>query len=389
MAANERELDRLLDRIEAEVDEDHLKQVDARYRQSLAWQNVDRPPLVVQSGFARPWMLPEPWNGFMVYPHRQAFDDPVAMMQNQLLDRIVPALILRDDSPLAIRADHGTIQIASALGGAWHQHEDNPPWIEPLGDNQVHQLIECGAFDVGRGVVPRSTRTLQFYREKLASRPRTGRVIQIALPDLQGPIDTAEQLWGGEVMLAILEQPELVARLMDTIARAMLAAIEHYRPLTRERLAGSGLTTQHGYQIPGQLLIRDDSAILISPHTYAEAVLPHDRRVLEAVGGGSIHFCGNGTHLVESMLKINSLRGIDLGESFLVDLPAIYAACGVRQVAVTHVMPGRENLVSGEAVRRYPTGVVFAYETRDIEDAREVLAGYEAHSGAYPVETAS
>lgn len=378
MAADEHELDELLARIDAAVDPEHLHQVDARYRRALTWQTVDRPPLVIQSAFAKHWVLPAPWDRFQTYPHRQVFTDPAAMMQNQLLDYVVPGLLLHDDNPLAIRNDHGTIQIASALGARWHQHADDPPWVEALHDeSSIRALIERGEFAAQRGVAPRTIQTLTFYHEKLAGHRRAEAAIQVAMPDLQGPMDTAEQLWGGEVLLALLEQPELARALMACIVKAMLAAIQCYRPLTRE-WRGEESTTQHGYQIPGQLLIRNDSSILVSPQTYAEVIRPFDEQVLQAVGGGSIHFCGNGTHLVEPMLHLDALHGLDLGQSAMVDLPAVYAACRPRRVAITHIMPARAELISGEAARRYPTGVVFVYETQDLDDARAVLAGYRA-----------
>ena len=117
MTADIQQLDQLLQEIDEQVDLDHCEQVDARYRRAFSGAATDRPPLVVKANWDSQWMLPDPWNQFEHYPYRQSYDDPIAMMQNQLLERVVPGLILKDDSPLAIRNNHGTIQVASILSG--------------------------------------------------------------------------------------------------------------------------------------------------------------------------------------------------------------------------------------------------------------------------------
>ena len=107
MTVDLKQLDELLTLIEEKIDLEYCSKVDDRYRKALSYEPVDRPPLVVQSAFGKDWRLPGPWDKFPRYPYRQAFDDPAAMMQNQLLERIVPGLILKDDNPFAIRNDHG------------------------------------------------------------------------------------------------------------------------------------------------------------------------------------------------------------------------------------------------------------------------------------------
>ena len=179
MPAREHELDRLLTEIAARLDPARCRAVDERYRRALAYEEVDRPPLVVQPAFGKVLDLPEPWSGFYRYGYREAFDDPAAMLQNMLLDRVVPGLILGDDSPLAIRNDHGTIQIGSAVGGDWMLHENNFPWIRHFDSIEPIERIAnaTGPVDLNAGVLPRSFATLRYYGEKLrgiVGAPRKG-----------------------------------------------------------------------------------------------------------------------------------------------------------------------------------------------------------------------
>ena len=377
MSADLNQLDKLLELIEQHIDLENHQRVDQRYRRSLAYEEVDHPPLVSQPEFGKRWELPKPWEKFEHYSYRQAFDDPAAMMQNMLLDRVVPGLILKDDSPLAIRNDHGTIQIASILGGAWEMHENNYPWVKSLGSSEaIRALVEEDRdIDWNCGVLPQSTWTLEFYNEKLSDYSTCKEAIQISLPDLQGPVDTADILWGTEIFLMMLQEPQLVTSLMDKIVRAMLDVIDHYRKLTYDRL-NPAANTQHGYNVPGRLMIRNDSAIMVSPDTYRQVIAPQDAKLLKEVGSGSIHFCGNGQHLVEPMLEIPNLRGLDFGQAEMMDIKKIYEMASQRKVALTCLKPPRDDLMSGKTVTDFPTGVVCICNTETINGAREIVMAH-------------
>ncbi|MAG17139.1 MAG: hypothetical protein CMJ21_03615 [Phycisphaerae bacterium] len=379
--ADEGQLDELLDLVAQEIDLDHVDAVDRRYRAALDWHEVDQPPLVVQAAFASDLVLPAPWDRFRQYPYRQAFDDPVAMLQNMLLARVVPGLILKDDNPLAVRNDHGTIQIATFLGASWQMHGDNYPWIEPICDVAVLKRIARAGEEIDWtvGVAQSSIRTLECYRHKLAQYPPCDRAIQISLPDLQGPIDTAEQLRGSDLFLDFYDDPDLVADLMARVVDVTLAVADRYRPFTVDRLDPRA-STQHGYVVPGRLMIRNDTAIMLPAEMYVDHVREHDARLLRGVGGGTIHFCGDGQHLIEAVLEIDDLRGFDFGQSEMMDFDAIYEMCRRKRIPMTNLRPERNDLITGRAVGQYPTGVVMVYITSDIDDAKQVVAAHHEHA---------
>lgn len=378
MITDMKQLDELLILIEEHIELEHCQRVDERYRRVLSYEEENGPPLVIRTDFGKNWALPRPWDKFQRYSYRQTFDEPAAMMQNALLGCVVPGLILKDDNPLAIRNDHGTIQIASLIGGQWHFHADNYPWVKSLGSTDaIKALVEkSDEIDWNGGVLSQSTKTLDFYTEQLCKYPKCKQAIQISLPDLQGPIDTADILWGSEIFVEILANPELVKALMTKVVNIMLKVAHYYRQFATDKLEPFA-NAQHGYNIPGRLLIRNDSAIMVSPDTYRDMILPQDARLLKEVGTGSIHFCGNGQHLIEPMLEIPDLRGVDFGQSELMDTKLIYEMCAERKVAITCLKPTREELISGKAVCDYPTGVVFVYNTQDIEDAIDVVGRYK------------
>ncbi len=376
---SENKLDLLLEHIDRLADQEHCNQVDSRYRSALVCEDVDRPPLVCRLPFSSAMTLPEPFDKFSVYPYQVAFNSPIAMMHNELLTSVVPGLLLKDDSPMLIRNNHGIIQIASLLGGHWEQHENNPPWIKPFGtgpeieaiaNDQSEPDLEYG------GILERSFATLNYYTEKLAKYPNAQRVIQIAMPDLQGPLDTADLLWGSDMFIAFYEQPDLVDLLLQRIVDVMLMVEPKFRAFTTDRLDPFG-SAQHAWELPGRLLIRNDSAIMMSADMYAEQVRKHDGRLLEAVGGGTLHFCGDGQHLIAPMLQTPGMKGFDLGQPWMMDVDAIYQQTMAAGVPFTNHQPGRDALISGEARQKWPTGIVMTYESKDFNDAKEVIDAYQ------------
>jgi len=359
-----------LDYIEARIGLDRCAEVEDRYRKSLLYDQIDRPPLVISCN--------ENPLGLAPFSYAEAFYDPAKMMFNQLLDRVVLGLELGDDSPLAIRNDHGIIQVGSLLGGKWKLTEDNYPWMEHIESREELERIVESSENLElqtSGMVQTSIQTLQFYTETLAEYPVCKKAIQISMPDLQGPMDTAHLLWGNDVFLAFREDSEFLSALLSRVVDAMLALVSKYRPYTVDHLDPIA-NCQHTYMIPGRLLIRDDTSIMVSPEMYTETIRPHDARLLRKIGKGSIHFCGNGEHLIEPMLEIPDLIGLDLSQPELMNFENIYRKCSAKKVPLTQIRRNAEDLVSGKAKNAFPTGVVFVYEAQSLNEAKEIASGY-------------
>ncbi len=378
MNADEKQLDELLRLVAGHIDPDHCLAVDARYRRAFSGEPMDRPTLVIETvPFEGAFRFPSPWDRFRRYTYRETFDSPLAMMQMQVLDRVVPGLLLKDDSPLGIRNNHGTIQVASVLGGRWALREEGYPWVEPFErTEEIAEIAEGGDIDLAGGILPRSFATLDYYNEKLAAYPPCDEFIQATMPDLQGPMDTAEQLWGSDIYYAFLDAPDLFEKLLGRVADAMLALAAEFRKRTHIRPAPD-VCCQHNIMVPGRILIRNDSSIMLSPDTYRQHVRPHDARVLKEMGGkGAIHFCGNGAHLVDSFLEIEGVLGLDFGQPQLMDTADLYAKCCERGVTALRLRPSRDEIVSGSVARAYPKRSVLLYRTTDLDDARALAAAY-------------
>jgi len=364
-------LRRLLDRFERAIDLQHIEHVRSRYRQTLSGEPCDPPPLVCY--------VPYDDVAGPAYPVRETLDNPAKMLVNELLvgfTSLYHACQRQDDTPLCIRANVGTGLVASMFGAPWEVIDNNPPWIRPLGDERaIEALVSAPLPDVSAGLGSRVRDHYAFFRETLRDYPSCRAGFEITLPDLQGPFSTAELLWGSQIYLAMHRRPDLVRALLAHVTAQTLRATEMVTPLVQDSLAPQGCF-QHATGVRGALLLRNDSAVLVSPSAYQTLIGEHDAQIARALNGIAVHFCGDGQHQVPNWLALAQVRGLDFGQADLMDQDRLYRDAREYGVALARLRPSHDELTSGRAAARFPVGATFCYEARDAADAEEVCRRY-------------
>ena len=369
-------LQRLLDALERKVSPEREAEIESRYVRALGYEPVDRPPVIIAVPDA-------PAGDHTPYPHSQAVHDPAVMLFNELVQAWGTSIVRRstvgDDLPLTVRANMGTVLVASCFGAVIEQPGDDPPWARHLDsrDRFVAALDRKGEPD--SELVCRAERFMSFYREVLSGYGTLSRAVKITLPDLQGPLDNAAMLRGSDLLTDAFLDPPFFAAALDRMATAQIALAERFGPLTLNEPEDH--VHQHGVMVRGGVLIRNDSTVMISPGMYAEQVGPHDRRVMQAVGGGSIHSCGSIDHVVGEYLAHPVLRSLDYGQSKMNAVDEHYLLARERRVALLRVEVDRDELVTGAVCRRFPTGVALLYNAESAEDARRTMQSYIASTG--------
>lgn len=364
----------LLEHLSERVSVEAAREKRERFKRSLRYEETDRPPVICSYP-----LEPEfPWQPF---PHREIFDDPAKMLYNELIHAFETSITYQDrvgdDLPFTIRANFGTIVIASLLGGHAEFRGDDPPWVIPFDSKEeLNSVLERDpdTADV-HGIGERVMETYHFYRETLAEYAELEEVIHVVLPDTQSPMDSAELLRGSDLFLDFYEDPEFVSTLLGQVAATQQSYLRRVKPLTRDD--GDGFSHQHATMLKGNVLLRDDTTIMVSPEMYREIVAPRDEAVLSAVGGGGIHSCGTMEQLADSYLSLPSLKSIDFGQSELNDVDAIYAKARGKGVPLIRVAASREELITGAILDRFPTGVTLIYRAPSMKDAAEVMTRYK------------
>ena len=366
------ELDRLLGYLDRTLDGERQSETHDIHVRALAWEPVGRLPLVMQ------YPLPDDCP-FRPFPHREAYDDPAKMLFNELVHAFETSIVCHervgDDLPYTIRANCGTVILASMFGGRIEMPDDNPPWVRPLADPEaIERSLDTNSCDLGSGICPKVVEIYEYYRATLATVPKVERCVTLAMPDLQGPFDTVELLRGSEIFVDLYERPEWVRRFLAKAAEAQVAVARHIQPMLTQ--TDPDWSCQHAAIMPRQILIRGDSSINVSAQMYREQIADHDELVMRELGGGGVHFCGNGGHLIEPILELPSLRCIDLGQPEMNDLDALYARAHGRRIPLLRVRVPESDLISGRVLDRFPTGVSLFHAASSLDEAARIFSAY-------------
>ena len=362
-------LKELLFRLEGELNPENQDLIFERHRRALNWEPVDRLPLVITYPFPESALL-------YPFPHHEIFDDPEKMLFNELVHAFDTSILLHaeigDDLPYTIRANFGTVIIASLFGGKVEQREDNPPWIRHFEtEKEFESVFEKDPEDFNQGIGRQVTERYRFYRDVLSDYPNLRNCIRVVLPDLQGPLDSLELLRGSAIYEDFIIDPDKVDRGLSLMAKAQVAFARFLQQFTHD--GPENFAHQHATAIKGNILIRNDSAIMISPEMYREQVARHDEYVLQEMGGGGIHSCGQIDFNLQEIFRLPSIRCFDFGQSYLNDMESVYALAKERKIPLIRVRIGREELLSGKVAEQFPTGVTLVYDAVSFEEAKSLM----------------
>jgi len=367
------QLEALLEHLHSTLDEDRQLEIEELHRRALNWERVERLPVVMSYPVCEDFP-------FQPYAHSAIFDDPEKMLFNELVHVFDTSVSLRrelsDDLPCTVRANFGTVIIASMFGAHIQQIGENPPWVVAADSREIslEAIADQDPSDLSRGWFPRVVETYAAYRNVLDLWPEFRRTIHTVLPDLQGPFDNLELIAGSNVFAALYAEPHLVARALETLAGAQIGAAQYLARFINDD--ADGFSHQHATVIKGHILLRNDSSILMSPEMYRREIALHDERVMRAMRGGGVHSCGNiGTH-AEAFLDLDGIGCLDLGQPELNDIDRIYALAQVKRIPLIRVAVPEEELVTGKVLDRFPTGVTLVHGADNLNDAERIMSAY-------------
>ncbi|AQQ09108.1 methylcobalamin:coenzyme M methyltransferase [Sedimentisphaera cyanobacteriorum] len=366
-------LKKLLKHLNSILEPERQEEIEQRHKMALQWQDTDRLPLVMC------YPLDESAN-YKPFPHREIFDSPEKMLYNELVHAFDTSIAMRDeindDLPLTVRANFGTVLVASMFGCEVENAEDNPPWARHLESKDEFEkcLDNFDPSDFSSPWMAKAEKTLKVYKQILSEYPKLKNMIQIVLPDLQGPLDNAAMVRGSEFFVELLTEPELTAKAMKLAAQAQANAAKHFSPYLTEKV--NGFAHQHAAMIRGNILLRNDSSVMISPEMYSEKIACYDDMVLNAIGKGSIHSCGKIGHVAEKFMEIPHCLSVDFGQPEMNDLDTIYSIAKERNISLIRVSVSKEQLISGEVQKRFPTGVSLVYRAESFAEAQEIMKQY-------------
>jgi len=226
---------------------------------------------------------------------------------------------------LNVRCNYGTGILPTLFGCelfVMARETDTLPGVRPLPSmDHIRRVTEAGVPDLRAGlggeVFDCAARFLELFRKF----PALERHVAIYHPDMQGPIDAAEEIWGSGIFLAFCDEPDLLRGFLEVITQTYIAFMRRWYALVPPQ---NGYSTHWGLLHKGRLMIRNDSLMNLSPQVHLEFVRPLDQRLFDEFGGGAIHFCGRGCHFIEALSAMPGLSGIQMSQPHLNDTETIY-----------------------------------------------------------------
>jgi len=250
-------------------------------------------------------------------------DDGLANMLTAQYTACLRCLKSGSGALLTVRGSYGVGILPSVFGCEpflMAREQDCLPNVRPLGGSAIPALLDRGGPDVRRGYGERVFAVGELFLEIAERYPQIGTHVHPIHPDLQGPFDVAELLWGSDLFYALYDQPETVHALLDLICGAYSAFMEKW-----QTLFPAGEYAYHwGNMHRGALMLRDDSAMNLPPELCREFILPYDNRLLARLGGGAVHFCGRGDHYIELLSGMERLYAVALSQPECNDMETIY-----------------------------------------------------------------
>lgn len=228
-----------------------------------------------------------------------------------------------------VRCNYGTPIMPMLFGVELFRMPDETdtlPASHPLpgGADALRRLLDAGEPSLDQPYMNKVWEMGRRFREIQSRYAMIGRHVHLYHPDLQGPVDILEMVVGSEMFMLLLDEPELVHQALELITRTYIRVMKRW--LTIQPPRTDGLTTHWGMVFPGAgaIMLRDDSAMNLSPEMFVEFMRPHDQRLLDEFGGGAMHACGRVEHFVGYLAEMRGLAAFNMSQPHLNDMEVVW-----------------------------------------------------------------
>lgn len=229
-----------------------------------------------------------------------------------------------------IRANYGTGILSSVFGPEVFYLEDKAdtlPTTLPIegGSEGMRRLLDAGPPDLDKGFGARVFETGEYFLETLKDYPTLSRCVHIYHPDLQGPMDVCELLWGAEMFTDLITDPDFAHQVLELITDTYSRFLRKWYDLVGWPDGHAVHRVHWGLVHKGAIMLREDSAMNLSPEMFGEFIRPYDEKLLREFGGGAIHYCGRGSHYIHHIPEMDGgIYALNLSQPEYNDMDRIF-----------------------------------------------------------------
>lgn len=247
---------------------------------------------------------------------KEAYYDSEKMLVSGL-KAALSTFFAKGDGVPSVRANMGCGIYATMANLTQLVFEDNMPWLHNHASKE--QLLAMTPSDI----TPSEDYLLGLSHMRFMKDALQDTGIFLFPMDLQGAVDTAHLIYGDEFFYDLYDDEEFIDHLFDLSCTAIIKGgrdcldiidpadfVPHYNNLVLPRSA--------------PLKISEDTSTLLGAEHIARYSISTDNRILEAFGGGYIHYCGDNPHLYRGVVHDCPLSlGLNFGNPERHDLPKV------------------------------------------------------------------
>lgn len=236
-------------------------------------------------------------------PDRYCEDDPKLMFDFQISKIKRHYAQISDDCYTGFLMPwFGTGVLASGFGTNIGFNPKMDPAVEMSTIADPEQINELKIPDpYVDGLMPRVLKAIDYFKANCD--------LPIGVTDCQGPLTTALSIIGYDKFIYwMYDYPELIHKLMGMVSDALIEWVKIQKKHAGESIEKAGFII--GVKMPegsGGVWMADDDCVIFSEDLYREFVVPYNSKVLQAFGGGGIHYCGNGTQQRQNFVNTKGL----------------------------------------------------------------------------------
>lgn len=359
------ELSRLLEDCERSIDLEHYKKTEALLKKCLRYEETDT--VCMKAVY--------PQDKYQLFSMEEIHSDIQKMMYNEIVS-FAGRLDVKDTTLPMLRANYGVGIVPSLFGLKCRIVNNNMPWVDHVGQDEVKNILKRGLPDYRSGYGARVIETYETFKEILSKYPKCSQAIKLYCPDHQGPFDIAHLIYGSDIYMDLYDEPELVQELLDLVTETYIDTVKHIKPYLSDE-TGDGFCYQWGNIFPGSILIRNDSAVNLSPSMYLEFVKPYDERIMDAFGNVAMHYCGRADQWIHEMAKSDRIAGYNFGH-----VPSLKYGMEFLDYVEPSLMKNKKPIVAYVLekkeldemdFKKYHTGITYEMQADSLEDAKRLI----------------
>jgi uroporphyrinogen-III decarboxylase len=134
----------------------------------------------------------------------------------------------------------------------------------------------------------------------------------VCIDSTWGPFSLAHLIRGDDIFTDLYDDSKFVHHLMEVSTQLYIKALSLLKEAVGE-LKESGYSGNF-YMSNSGVWSNEDTAVLLSLSQLEKFVFPYLRKAYKPFGGAIIHFCGRADYLLDSLLELPEVKGINLGE---------------------------------------------------------------------------